>query len=627
MSTAVQPLSTTAQREHFEALAREAERAMASSLSWYRVKIALLAGLGYAVIVGTLAVLLLIGSFCVWALLSGYLWVLLVKAKLLLAVPAIGFILMRALWVRIDAPTGRRMTKQDCPLLFEQLADLCCRMKAPRIHRVLIVNDANVSIAQIPRLGIFGWHRNYLVVGLPLLFMLSPEQVRAVLAHEIGHLSGNHSRFGAWIYRVRLSWFRIVTAFQHADSWASGLLARFFYWYAPYFSASSFALARANEYEADAAAASLTSPQAVGSALVAISTVPHFDAERYWDPFFKRADYDPQVPRTPWSDYAIYAAQRRLDQPDGRALVTQCLKRETNYADTHPSLADRLKALHAGAELVSTPKPLAAEAWLFPILPSLLTEFDRQWVQTHEEMWAQRSSQTQTLKATLTDLERKDPSSLSQDERWNVIAMKEHLDPTFDPLPAYRQYQADYPQDRAADLAIGRLLLSKQDRTGLQYLTRATEEFRLVGAACQIVGSYAMRIGDKPLAEEWTLRAEAHYDTQVATYRERATLSATDTLKPTNSSPEQLAQLQSQLRQVEQVHHAWMCEKATAVPTQPCYVLAVELEGFTGPSEQHDLMRTLTSHIRYPGETFVVLATGDGKSMADKVKGIGMQVI
>jgi len=129
---------------------------MATSLPWYRVKIALLAGLGYAVIFGTLAVLLLIGGLCLWAVLSGYLWVLLVKAKLLLAVPAIGFILMRALWVRIDAPTGRRVSKDDCPLLFEQLADLCHRMKAPRIHRVLIVNDANVSIAQIPRLGIFG---------------------------------------------------------------------------------------------------------------------------------------------------------------------------------------------------------------------------------------------------------------------------------------------------------------------------------------------------------------------------------------------------------------------------------------------------------------------------------------
>jgi hypothetical protein len=333
------------------------------------------------------------------------------------------------------------------------------------------------------------------------------------------------------------------------------------------------------------------------------------------------------MPRTPWSDYANYATQREIEHADFHALVTQCLKRETTYADTHPSLTDRLNALHLSAEFVRTPHPLAAQAWLAPLLPSLLTEFDRQWVQTHEQMWAQRFLQAQTLKATLTDLEHKEVSQLSQTERWNVIAMKERLDPTFDPLPAYRQYHADYPEDRAADLAIGRLLLSKQDRAGLHYLTRATEDFRLVDAACQFVGSYAMRIGDKSLAEEWIRRAEAHYDTQVVSDRERASLSPTDPLTAARVSPEQLVELHDQLRKIEQIHHAWLCEKATTVPTEPCYVLAVEPEGFMGPSEQQDLARILTSQIRYPGETFLVLATGNAKAIAEKVKGIGLQIV
>ncbi len=627
MSTAVQPTSTTAQREHFEALAREAEGAMAASLPWYRVKVALLAGLGYAVIFGALAVLLLIGALCAWAVHSGYVWVLLVKAKVLLALPVLGFVLMRALWVRVEAPIGRRVTTQDCPLLFEQLADLCRRMKAPRIHRVLIVKDANVSIAQIPRLGILGWQRNYLVVGLPLLLMLSPEQVRAVLAHEIGHLSGNHSRFGAWIYRVRLSWFRIVEAFQHADSWASGVLAGFFRWYAPYFSAYSFALARANEYEADAVAASMTSPQAVGSSLVATSTVPVYDLGRYWDPLFRQADFEPQAPRTPWSNYATYAAQRFVEQTESRTLLTQSLIRETGYGDTHPSLRDRLSALHIDAEPIETPRTLAAVEWLAPVLESLLTEFDRDWFQAHDVLWTHRFAEAQRVRATLTELEQKELPQMSQAERWNVIAMKEHLEPTFDPLPAYRQYHADYPEDRAADLAIGRLLLSKEDRTGLQHLTRASEEFQLVGAACQIVGSYAVRVGDKPLEEEWTRRAEEYHDTQMVTSRERATLLPTDTLISTSFPPEHLVQLQDQLRKVDQVHHAWICEKATAVPTLPCYVLAVELEGFMGPSEQEDLLHILTFEIRYTSETFVILDLGDGKAMAEKVKRIGIQVI
>ncbi len=98
-------------------------------------------------------------------------------------------------------------------------------------------------------------------------------------------------------------------------------------------------------------------------------------------------------------------------------------------------------------------------------------------------------------------------------------------------------------------------------------------------------------------------------------------------LKPTSLPPEQLTQLQGQLRKVEQIRHPWICEKATAVPTQPCYVLAVDLEWLTGLSEQQDLMRILTSQVCYPAETFVALAMGDGKAMAEKVKGIGIQVI
>ena len=42
---------------------------------------------------------------------------------------------------------------------------------------------------QLPRLGIFGWYRNYLIIGMPLMKSLTCEQFKAVLAHEFGHLA------------------------------------------------------------------------------------------------------------------------------------------------------------------------------------------------------------------------------------------------------------------------------------------------------------------------------------------------------------------------------------------------------------------------------------------------------
>jgi hypothetical protein len=42
-------------------------------------------------------------------------------------------------------------------------------LKTASIHEVLVTPEFNASIAQVPRLGVFGWHRNYLRIGLPLM--------------------------------------------------------------------------------------------------------------------------------------------------------------------------------------------------------------------------------------------------------------------------------------------------------------------------------------------------------------------------------------------------------------------------------------------------------------------------
>mgnify|MGYP003587285643 CR=1 FL=1 len=49
--------------------------------------------------------------------------------------------------------------------------------------------------------------------------------------------------------------------------WTTALLRRFFDWYAPYFDAYSFVLARANEYEADAISARVAGAPVAAAAL------------------------------------------------------------------------------------------------------------------------------------------------------------------------------------------------------------------------------------------------------------------------------------------------------------------------------------------------------------------------
>jgi Zn-dependent protease with chaperone function len=188
----------------FEQFAHRAERRADYSMSIHKFRLALFALLGYVVIIGVLGVLVaLVNGVLAASIYSTALLIILIKKKLIfLIVPAI-WILTKSLWVKLEAPGGYRLTKKNCPQLFEEIDSLRRSLKALKIHEVILTADLNAAISQTPRLGVLGWQKNTLILGLELLLTLSPEHARAVVAHEFGHLSGNHSRFAGWIYRIR----------------------------------------------------------------------------------------------------------------------------------------------------------------------------------------------------------------------------------------------------------------------------------------------------------------------------------------------------------------------------------------------------------------------------------------
>lgn len=274
------------------------------------------------------------------------------------------WILLRALWVKFTPPQGYSLKRRQFPQLFAELDKLSKQLDSLRIHEVILDRNLNASVVQHPRLGILGWHKNYLILGYQLLLTFSPEEMRSVLAHEFGHLSGNHSRFSGWIYRVRISWLRVMSAFDGVDSWGGKIMGKFFDWYSPQFEAYSFALARNNEYEADAIAAELTSPEIATRALVNVhATAPYVD-QQYWEQYFKYADQQEHPPYTPFTGLARFL----VDNPMAREVMLEHIKTsmevETHYADTHPSLKDRVRALNAAPQLPATPEKNAADAWL-----------------------------------------------------------------------------------------------------------------------------------------------------------------------------------------------------------------------------------------------------------------------
>lgn len=192
-------------RDEFIARVKREEIRANANPKQYRKRVALLAALGYSYIFGTLAILLVF--------LVGLIYVMFVTqsanilgGKLLIIIVFTIIAILRSMYIKFDKVGGLKLTRSEAPQLYAEVDSIADRLKAPRIDEIRINEELNAAAIQRPRLGIFGWYENTLLLGLPLLLSLEPDEARAVIAHEFGHFSGAHGKFSARIYRLNRTW-------------------------------------------------------------------------------------------------------------------------------------------------------------------------------------------------------------------------------------------------------------------------------------------------------------------------------------------------------------------------------------------------------------------------------------
>ncbi len=93
----------------------------------------------------------------------------------------------------IDTSEFIEVSPEEQPYFFEMLYDLCRRSGSPKPHTVYLCPNANAGVFVEHRWrDLFAPPKRHLLVGLGLINMLTRDELRAVLAHEFGHL-GQHS--------------------------------------------------------------------------------------------------------------------------------------------------------------------------------------------------------------------------------------------------------------------------------------------------------------------------------------------------------------------------------------------------------------------------------------------------
>lgn len=547
----------------FEQMVARLERESVEAPRAYQVKVALLALLGLgvlALIVGTAGLgLFLLAGLLLAVLLSGgkaiFLLVKFGKLLLLLAIPLWLLVSssIKALMARLPAPDGRALSRGEAPALFAAIDDMRKRMKGPRFHHVLLVDEMNAAVVQLPLLGLIGWPRNYLLLGLPLLESMSPDEAIAVVAHEYGHLAGSHGRFAAFIYRLRLSWGSIQVLAGQWQGWGGRIMRRLVGWYAPYFNAYTFVLARANEFEADRASADLVGAPITARALKRVNLA----ALRHEDFLQKTFACAADLPQPPQDLAQRWGAASAVEPDDAQAKdwLQQALNRRAHPQDTHPGLSARLQALAGdGAKLNELPPPhhgaSAAQAWLGDSLSMLRREFETAWSDRVERPWQERHQELAQQRQELAQLEALETPD--QDQRFRRIRLQTQLRPDFDAAAAYAAFNAEHPEHSAGLFFEGVSRLERRDDAGLALLERAmTLAPEVTLPACEQAYHYLNMQGDER-ARSYATRWQARQDFE---QRRAAQLEHLDPSHPL-ASPELPAEALAQVRTLLEPHRS-----------------------------------------------------------------------
>ncbi len=589
----------------------------------YKLRVLLMALLGNAYLAAMLGVIALLFAISLFSIV----YLKAIGIKLALVIGAFLWVILRALWVRVAAPEGTPVKRRDCPDLFAMIDQLRRSLRAPRFHHVLVTDDFNAGVVQVPRLGIFGWHRNYLLIGLPLMKALSVDQFKAVLAHEFGHLARGHGAFSNWIYRLRLRWARLIGMLGAVESAGSFLFKPFFNWYAPAFAAYSFPLARANEYDADATAARLTSASTAAAALTNVNVIGYYLGEQYWPQIHRQAD-DHQQPAFAPFDHLAPSINTDLAPAAVAQWLDRAMRQATAATDTHPALSDRLRALNQ-APVSDPPAPgQAADRLLGAALQTITDTFDSRWKQRIMPSWLERYRNVQDGRNRLAELDaRALEGELPVDEAFERARLAESIGHNPDAALAQLQALALRAPDRAGiHFALGQLLLSRNDDAGRAAIERAmAQDESAIAPGSEALRDYYARAGRTEDARAWHEKLVERAILEESARRERNTIKANEKFEPHGLDDATIEALRAQLRTIEPaIRRAYLVKKRVLhLPRQVCYVLGFTI---TGTFRLHDakkaalVSQTISQTLKFPAETMIFNVEGSNAGFAGKLK-------
>lgn len=578
--------------DQYVSLIQDLEVSAAKNRRAYELKILLLIAVGYGYFFGLLllffvpipvvALLLWQAPEQVWrlVLIGAKLWWILVPG---LAV-YFGFIgaALKSITARLPDPAGVELKRSDAPELFDFVDRTCKELKAKRPSKVLLTDEFNAAVSTMPRFGIFG-QKVILLLGLPLMKALSPDQFKAVLAHEIGHISGKHGGFAKWAYQMREAWGRLIESQDETDHRFSALYKKFVEWFFPYFTAYSFVLMREHEKDADREAAKLAGARALGEALISIET----KGARLQDDFWRKV-HEENIASDKPSERIFTRMVNSLGfvaDEQAAATLSKAVAVPTDHDDSHPSLADRLRLIEywTSGELPDLPADTAQDAatvFLGEASERFAAGFDAEWDEQADKTWKDRHEHFQGAQKRIAELEEaRANGELSHEELRELAQLITEKDGFKAAIPMIDEAVERFPEEAVTWYNLGLSRLFQDDERGLADLQKASEmDTSLKFEADQIAFEFLRGKGRLDEAKRYANSLDEQAEMYEQAQKERQAALPGDDFKAHDLTQEFIDSIPHKLAGMDEVTAVYAVNKVVNyLPDIPYRVLLIEL--------------------------------------------------
>ena len=396
------------------------------------------------------------------------------------------------------------VNRKKTPKLIALIEELEQHFVTDQINNIIITDQYAISVHITPYNGFPVQGETSLQIGLPLMQTVSARHFKALLARRIGQLSFKTGKITNTFYFFRDILSQYLRACQQQAHWS---LKPFYYFldvYIPFFKAISFYTSRMDELNNDGYATEIVDDKSFAQALSQTIIASHYLKNTFWMSMYKLQRQYPHKTIFPHANMTVSFTQS-IKPAESKKLLDEHFQKLSDFRMATPVLRSRLEKL--GHETYSLPLPLentAAIVYLDTALPRITKIFDTLWLQKLQ-IQREQSVSANSNELRLNALIRKiSEQALSAEETWELATLTEKIKGYHAAIPIYKKIIERNPMHAKAMFAVGRILLSFNDATGISAIEKAVFlEPDMKKTADELVARYQARIAaEKNQADE-----------------------------------------------------------------------------------------------------------------------------